>query len=184
MAATENGATEQHRSEFVCGADSLSLEKCRVERFVWRLASCGRNLRCRFVVEQSSALRFAKRSPIPTPQHFEPSPKLSVRPHFTMSDIVPGIRTLDDLQGFVKTKLCEKENLLLEQSKFRHTPLIKQGKLCGFQFSVQGPRQVRLGAVWASDHNDIYFYDTRGNRYHKVHLPERIALPEPMAEMA
>ena len=100
-----------------------------------------------------------------------------------MSDIVPGICTLDDLQGFVKTKLCEKENLLIEQSQFRQTPLIKQGKLCGFQFSVQGPRQVRLGAVWASDHNDLYFYDTRGNRYHKVHLPERIVLPEQMAAL-
>ncbi len=99
----------------------------------------------------------------------------------TMSDIVPGIRTIDELRFFVQTTLCQKENLLLEQSKLRQAPLVKQGKLCGFQFSVQGPRQVRLGAVWASDHNDIYFYDTRGNRYHKVHLPEPIALPEAIA---
>lgn len=95
-----------------------------------------------------------------------------------MSDIVPGIRTLDELQSFVRTKLCEKENLLLEQTKVRQAPLLKHGKLCGYQFSVQGPRQVRLGAVWASDHNDVYFYDTRGNRYYKVHLPEQITLPE------
>jgi hypothetical protein len=95
-----------------------------------------------------------------------------------MSDILPGIRTLDELQSFVRTKLCDKENLLLEQTKVRHSPLIKQGKLCGYQFSVQGPRQVRLGAVWASDHNDVYFYDTRGTRYYKVHLSEQITLPE------
>ena len=95
-----------------------------------------------------------------------------------MSDIVPGIRNLEELRSFVKTTLCQKENLLLEQSRLRQAPLIKQGQLCGFQFSVQGPRQVRLGAVWASDHNDIYFYDTRGNRYHKVHLPEQIELAE------
>ena len=102
----------------------------------------------------------------------------------TMSDMVPGIRSLDQLRSFVQTKLCQKENLLMEQSKLHQTPLIKQGRLCGFQFSVQGPRQVRLGAVWASDHNDIYFYDTRGNRYHKVHLPEQIALPEASASRA
>ena len=95
-----------------------------------------------------------------------------------MSDIVLGIRTLEELQSFVRTKLCEKENLLLEQARLRQAPLIKQGKVCGYQFSVQGPRQVRLGAVWASDHNDVYFYDTRGNRYYKAHLPEQIALPE------
>jgi hypothetical protein len=102
----------------------------------------------------------------------------------TMSDIVPGIHTIDELRIYVRTKLCDKENLLTEQSKFREAPLIKQGQLCGFQFSVQGPRQVRLGAVWASDHNDVYFYDTRGNRFHKVHLPERIALPETSATLA
>lgn len=99
----------------------------------------------------------------------------------TMSEIVPGIRTIDELRSFVQTKLCQKENLLLEQSKLRQAPLVKQGKICGFQFSVQGPRQVRLGAVWASDRNDIYFYDTRGNRYHKVHLPEQVSLNEPLA---
>ena len=98
-----------------------------------------------------------------------------------MSDIVPGIHTFDELRSYVRTRLCEKENLLTEQSRFRETPLIKQGQLCGFQFSVQGPRQVRLGAVWASDHNDVYFYDTRGNRFHKIHLPEPIALPETLA---
>ena len=101
-----------------------------------------------------------------------------------MSDIVPGIRTIDELRSFIQTTLCQKENLLLEQSKLRQAPLVKQGKLCGFQFSVQGPRQVRLGAVWASEHNDIYFYDTRGNRYHKVHLPEPIALAEAAAAVA
>lgn len=101
-----------------------------------------------------------------------------------MNDLVPSIRNFDDLLSFVRTRLCEKENLLIDQAKVRQAPLIKQGKLCGYQFSVQGPRQVRLGAVWTSDHNDIYFYDTRGNRYHKVHLPEQIALPEQPAAKA
>ena len=95
-----------------------------------------------------------------------------------MSELVLGIRTLDELQSFVRSKLCDKENLLLEQTKVRHAPLIKQGKLCGYQFSVQGPRHVRLGAVWACEHNDVYFYDTRGTRYYKAHLTEQITLPE------
>lgn len=110
-------------------------------------------------------------------QRFLVQPTLSPI-YTTMSDIVPGIHNLDELRTFVKTKLCEKENLLIEQSKFAQLPLLKQGKLCGYQFSVQGPRQVRLGAVWASDHNDIYFYDTRGHRYYKVHLPEPVTLTE------
>ena len=32
-----------------------------------------------------------------------------------MSDIVPGIRTLDDLQSFVRTKLCEKYDVKLDR---------------------------------------------------------------------
>jgi hypothetical protein len=95
-----------------------------------------------------------------------------------MTTVATKIRTLDDLKSFVRTALCEKENLLIDQTVLRQSPLIKQGRMCGYQFSIQGPRQVRLGAVWASDCNDVYFYDTRGNRYAKVRLPEPIAITE------
>ena len=47
----------------------------------------------------------------------------------------------------------------------------------GLQFSLHGPRSVRLGAIWAADQNMIYFYDTRGNRYMKLRLRHRL-LPE------
>jgi hypothetical protein len=96
-----------------------------------------------------------------------------------MTTVATKIRTLEDLKSFVRTTLCEKESLLIDQAVLRQSPLIKQGRVCGYQFSIQGPRQVRLGAVWASDRNDVYFYDTRGNRYDKVHLPEPIAITEP-----
>ena len=33
---------------------------------------------------------------------------------------------------------------------------------------------MRLGAIWAADHNVIYFYDARGERYLKIKLNRRI----------
>lgn len=51
-------------------------------------------------------------------------------------------------------------------------------RLCGVQFLLKGPRQIRLGAIWTADLNRVYFYDTRGERYLKVDLPHRLPLPE------
>ncbi|MCH7989474.1 MAG: hypothetical protein IID46_10065, partial [Planctomycetes bacterium] len=42
------------------------------------------------------------------------------------------------------------------------------------QFSLFGPRSVRLGAIWDSDHNTIYYYDTLGVRYSKIRLKHRL----------
>lgn len=92
------------------------------------------------------------------------------------------LRTFDDLRRFVHEALCEKENLLSEQFPLSETPLVRGGKLCGLQFSLHGPRDVRLGAVWAAEHNVLYLYDARGNRYDTVKLPARlVADPVPAA---
>ena len=46
---------------------------------------------------------------------------------------------------------------------------------CGLQFQLYGPRSIRLGAIWAADHNVIYFYAANGERYLKLPLKHRIA---------
>jgi len=57
-----------------------------------------------------------------------------------------------------------------EQFAMEAIPLTRMGCLCGMQFLLRGPRSVRLGAVWATDHNHLYFYDARGERFHKEKL--------------
>lgn len=86
------------------------------------------------------------------------------------------IRSLDDLRKFVHKTLCEKENLLPEQFSITEMLLSRHGRDCGLQFSLQGPRNVRLGAIWAADQNVLFFYDARGQRYLKIRLPQRPAL--------
>jgi hypothetical protein len=76
----------------------------------------------------------------------------------------------------VHATLCAKENLVAEQFQMIERELTKCGKPCGMQFTIHGPRQVRLSAVWASDRNLLYFYDTSGVRYLKVPLRKRFSL--------
>ena len=91
-----------------------------------------------------------------------------------MSETLAEIRTLDNLRDFVHNTLCDKENLLAEITSMTQRELSRRGRQCGLQFALQGPRSVRLGAIWESDHNQVYFYDTRGTRYHKLQLPNRV----------
>ncbi|HAA52549.1 MAG TPA: hypothetical protein DCE43_22730 [Planctomycetaceae bacterium] len=91
-----------------------------------------------------------------------------------MTDPLAEIRTLDNLRDFIHSTLCNKENLLAEITSMTQRELSRRGRQCGLQFAVQGPRNVRLGAIWESDHNHIYFYDARGTRYLKVQLPHRV----------
>lgn len=95
-----------------------------------------------------------------------------------MNFSVDNIQSLNELRQFIHKTLCEKENLLEEQFSMSEMSLIRRGRSCGLQFSINGPRSVRLGAIWASDSNMVYFYDARGERYAKVHLPNRIFIAE------
>jgi hypothetical protein len=86
------------------------------------------------------------------------------------------IRTLDDLRAYVHKTLCDRENILQDQFGLTETALIRSGKDCGLHFWVQGPRSIRLEAIWVTDRNTVYFYDARGMRYLKIQLVERLAV--------
>jgi hypothetical protein len=91
-----------------------------------------------------------------------------------MLDANSGIQTMDALRRYVHEQLCRHENLVADQFALQMIPLIRKGQLCGMQFLLQGPRSVRLGAVWAADHNYLYLYDARGERFQKEKLAASI----------
>lgn len=91
-----------------------------------------------------------------------------------MCETIEEVRTLDDLRRYVHRTLCEKENLLADQFTMAEAVLTRRQRDCGLQFSLHGPRSVRLGAIWESDHNTVYFYDAQGVRYRKVRLRHRL----------
>ena len=92
-----------------------------------------------------------------------------------MSDAPVHIQSLAELRDYVHRVLCDHENLIAEQFVLQELALTRRGRCCGRQFLLQGPRSVRLGAVWASDQNELYYYDARGERFRKERLPGSIA---------
>lgn len=92
-----------------------------------------------------------------------------------MSIPLETVRSLDGLREYIHGRLCEKENLLADQFRMTEMTLRRRSRNCGLQFSLHGPRNVRLGAIWAADHNVIYLYDAQGQRYEKVRLKHRLA---------
>jgi hypothetical protein len=88
-----------------------------------------------------------------------------------MPDCAPEIRSFDELKVFVHKVLCKKENILAEQFDLHETPLLRQGVECGREYSLFGPRSIRLNAIWVRDRSLVYFYDARGERFMKVEVP-------------
>jgi hypothetical protein len=101
------------------------------------------------------------------------------RPGDTPAAMTETCETIDSIEGlrtFIHATLCARENLLADQFSMREIPLLVCGSPCGLQFTIKGPRSVRLSAVWASDANMIYFYDAQGERFLKVRVAGTIEL--------
>jgi hypothetical protein len=91
--------------------------------------------------------------------------------HATVTDV----NTLDELRQIIHKTRCEKENLPVDQFTMTEFQLIRGKQPCGIQFSLRGPRNVRLAAIWVADRNLVYLYDARGARYAKLRLMNRLA---------
>ena len=90
--------------------------------------------------------------------------------------------TWNELHQFVHIALCEKENLIPEQFPLEVVPLQRNNRFCGVEFSLYGPRQIRLGGVWSADSNTLYLFDARGVRFHTAKLPQPVKqLPSAIA---
>lgn len=98
-----------------------------------------------------------------------------------MAESTGSVCTLEGLRDHVHQILCRHENLMADQFTLHEIPLLRKGQTCGLQFVLHGPRQVRLGAVWAADQNHIFYYDARGERFRKDTLLDSIPLPESAA---
>ena len=99
-----------------------------------------------------------------------------------MQNSADAVHTLDDLRAYVHRILCEKENLLADQFKMIESKLTRGSRECGLQFTLHGPRSVRLSAIWESDRNSIHLYDASGMRYATVRLPRRVNPVDPEVE--
>lgn len=80
--------------------------------------------------------------------------------------------TLDDLRRHVLHMLCTHDRLDPSQTPLREWAITRAGRPCGLFFQVQGPRQLRTYAVWASDEDRILFYNSTNDRFAETRLSE------------
>ncbi|MGB0742598.1 MAG: hypothetical protein ACPGXX_21185 [Planctomycetaceae bacterium] len=84
------------------------------------------------------------------------------------------LQTLEHLRHFIHVTLCRRENLLEYQFPMTELEIRQNGRRCGIQFVLHGPRSVRLSALWAETVNEILLYDATGHRYNRIHLSQPI----------
>ena len=80
---------------------------------------------------------------------------------------------LDDLtavRSYVVRTLCERDQLEANSFPVSEQILVRYGIPCGIYFCLQGPRSLRLSAIWETDSNTILFYGSRGERFRKTQL--------------
>ncbi len=108
----------------------------------------------------------------------------SIKQARIMQEIDRAVKSFDELHDFVHQTLCESENLLAEQFQTRHNPLCSKERVCAIEYSLRGPRSLRLAAIWAAEQNTVYFYNARGERHLKVKITTRLSLQELEASSA
>jgi hypothetical protein len=80
------------------------------------------------------------------------------------------ISDLSELRHFVQQQLCDRNQLEFGAFQFTERVLEKSGLPCGICFCLHGPRSVKLMAIWETTGNTILFYDSNGERVHRVQL--------------
>ncbi|MBA62688.1 MAG: hypothetical protein CMJ76_10025 [Planctomycetaceae bacterium] len=70
----------------------------------------------------------------------------------------------DYLRQRIHQTLCEIGELDSSQFPLNERPLMRGGNPCGVLFSVNGPRQIMLTAVWDTMKNKLFVYDSTGSR--------------------
>jgi len=89
-----------------------------------------------------------------------------------MKTTVLSLPTFEKLQKHVHQTLCSCDFLDPAQTTLTQALLQRAGKPCGMTFQVQGPRLVRVYAVWAAQEHRVLFYDSTGTRFAESKLLE------------
>lgn len=74
----------------------------------------------------------------------------------------------ETLRELVRRMLCEPDCLDPDRYELTESALIRQGRSCGVAYCLHGPRAVRLTAIWSTDEQMLYCYNSRGERMSKT----------------
>jgi hypothetical protein len=93
-----------------------------------------------------------------------------------METTVLSLPTFAKLRDYIHRLLCSCDRLDPGQTPMQQALLIRAGKPCGMTFQVEGPRMLRIYAIWAAQEKRILFYDSTGNRFAETRL---VKSPDP-----
>jgi hypothetical protein len=71
---------------------------------------------------------------------------------------------LTALRRLVERELCQLNSLLEDAFPVTEEKLVRNGRACGILYCLHGPRNVRLTAIYDSQHDRVLFYDSTGQR--------------------
>jgi hypothetical protein len=82
----------------------------------------------------------------------------------------PEIRNLNELRTYVHETLCELNDF--EPGAFAITErlIVRSGEPCGIFFCMNGPRSVKVTAIWETDTSSVLFYGSTGERTQRTQL--------------
>lgn len=83
----------------------------------------------------------------------------------------PLLRGIEAVREFVRQALSGRENLVSGSFALGESPLVRDGQLCGYYFWLEGPRSVRLSAVWGFDAGTLLLYGADGSRFQTAPAP-------------
>ena len=78
--------------------------------------------------------------------------------------------TFVELKEYIHSTLCQLEQLELGAFPMTQQVLRRGEQLCGFLFSIHGPRSVVFNAILETDRNAVHFYNSSGERVQTIPL--------------
>lgn len=69
------------------------------------------------------------------------------------------------VRAIVTRTLAQQDRLLHDDNLLSETPLFQGDALCGVLYSLRGPRNVLLTAIWDVRSHSLWCYDSTGKRF-------------------
>src|SRR5437660_2701846 len=93
-------------------------------------------------------------------------------PSSSMNVNFVALPTFDQLRRHVHQTLCARDKLDPKQAPLQQALVVRCGRPCGLFFRVEGPRLLKMYALWTGEEHRILFYDSTGLRFAETHLSE------------
>jgi hypothetical protein len=88
----------------------------------------------------------------------------------TMLRSIESFSSLEELAKFIWISLAKPDRLDLDQVDRRIAPVRRGEALTSWEFLLEGPRRLRMVALWLVDTQQILFYDSTGKRFRETRL--------------